>query len=144
MIEPEIKVTFCYSGKVGKFVNLGDITKSLDLSPSKTRNLEQWPDAIKYPKSPLPEGVGTQFTWDLSTGYESCRAVEWRFNELLLQFRGKEQIINELTRKYDLSIGFVVTIKGLAANLPEMSLTNEIVSFAASINGSISFDMYVD
>ena len=55
---------------------------------------------------------------------------------------GKQAIINCICRKIDIIVDFVVVIKMTNENGPEIYLPQNIVSFAASINAEIGFDIY--
>lgn len=130
----------------GNNVDLDEISEKLDISPTRTRSLDDWPDAIKNPVYELPEYLRPRFTWELNTGYSHCRLVRNKFDELLGCLEGKEYVINSLREQNDLEVSFTVGIHAQhdQCNLPELFLTNKIVTFAASTNADIGFDMYLD
>ena len=77
--------------------------------------------------------------------YKECKTVSIRFEELLETLRGKEKIINELKERFALKASFVVGIHAQhdQCNLPEVFLTQEIITFVALIGAEIGFDMYL-
>jgi len=142
----EISITFCLSGKFGIEVDLNEISERLNLAPARARTPIDWPEAIKNPKNELPDEYKPKYTWDYDVQYKECKAVSIRFEELLETLRGKEKIINELKERFALKASFLVSIHAQhdQCNLPEVFLTQEIITFVASIGAEIGFDMYLD
>jgi len=130
MSEPKIKVSFCLAGDND---NLDEITKLMEINPTKQRKKED---------CPIMQFALT--TWNLSTEKEYCKAVYWQFDKVLEKLKGKEEIINEICKKYNFEASFTVVVEMLVGNGPELVLTRDIISFASSINAEIGFDLYID
>lgn len=143
MQNSEIKITFCLEGKE---VELNEISKCLDVIPSRIRTPNDWPDAIKNPKTELPDELKPRYTWEFEIGYEKCKLVQCKFEKMIEVLKGKETAIIELKEKFALSVGFVVSIHAQhdQCNMPEIFLTQDIISFTAAIGADIGFDMYLD
>jgi len=141
---PNVKVDFYLSGPVGYDFDPGEITDAIGVSPSSLRTLEDWPDAIKHPSSKLPEGIGVHVSWSLSTETEPCRAISIPFDKMIEKLKGKESAINQMREKHNLRVNFTVVVGMEVGDGPEIFLEEYINSFAASINASIGFDLYID
>ena len=83
-------------------------------------------------------------SWNYTTTEIQSLSVENSFLELIEVFDPKIAVIKELIQEFRLETTLVVVINGESVNLPEMQLSEEIIAFAASINASIGFDMYLD
>ena len=118
----------------------------MKIIPTRSRGLEDWPDTIRSPKIELPEELKPRYIWQYDIGYKKCRLVRERFSEMLELLYGKETIINDLKKLYSLRTSFSVGIHAQhdQHNLPELVLTKEIITFAASIEADIGFDMYFE
>lgn len=125
---PNIKVSFFFAGDE---FDLTEVTNQMQLTPTETREKESFP---------VQEFAQT--TWELSTKRERCHVVSLQFEKLIQVLAGKEKEINQICSSYGLSVSFVVTIWMNKDDNPEIVLEKEIVSFAASINAEIGFDLY--
>ena len=143
---PEIKVSFSLTGMFGIEVNLDKITKEMSIEPTDARTPDDWPEAIKNPKTELPDELKPHYVWHFDVGYESGNLVRDRFDVMLRFLAGKKDIINDLKKQFSLSASFTIGIHAQhdPCNMPELFLTQEIVAFAASIGADIGFDMYLD
>jgi len=141
----EINITFYMVGKFGMEVDFNEISKCLNLTPTGARTPEDWPEAIKYPKNELPDELKPRYQWEFSLQYKECKAVSIRFEKMLEVLWNKEEIINELKKRFKLDTGFIVSIQAQhdQGNLPEVFLTQEIITFTALIGADIGFDMYL-
>ena len=81
-------------------------------------------------------------TWYISTGYQEEMAVSVPFEQLIDKLHGKENIINDLTFKYNLECIFLIVIQAENGNGPEVVLTQKCVNFASKVNAEIHFDLY--
>ncbi|MGN9163744.1 DUF4279 domain-containing protein [Tissierellaceae bacterium HCP3S3_D8] len=129
-ILPKIRVSFYLSGDM---LNTDNVTKRINIIPTETRQKEDFP--IKE--------FGSNY-WLLETKKESCKAVSWQFDKILEKLHEKEEIINQICKEYDAETGFVVTVFMENGDGPELVLTREIISFLASINAEVGFDLYID
>jgi len=127
---PQVRVSFFFAGDE---FNLDDITQKMNIAPTETREKEDFP---------LKEFAHT--SWELDTKKESCKVVSMQFKKLIKLLAGKESLINEICRDYCISAGFVISVYMESGNNPELGLTKEIISFLASINAEVGFDLYID
>ena len=143
MKESEISVCFVLSGKTA---NLNEISDRLQITPTKTRALEDWPETITDPRVQLPEELRPHYVWQIDTGYDHSRLVRERFITVLRLLSGKEAIIRELKEQFSLRASFTIGVHAQhdQCNLPELFLTQEIIEFAAALGADIGFDMYLD
>lgn len=127
---PQIKVSFFF---VGDKFSLNDVTNEMQIVPTKTREKDSFP---------IKELAKT--FWVIETDKECCKAVTLQFEKLIKILSGKEKIINQICNKYEIKAEFCVTIWMENGDKPEIVLTNEIISFLASINAEVGFDLYID
>lgn len=127
---PKIRVSFYI---LGDQLNVDEVGKKLDILPTRIRLKENFP--VKE--------FGTN-TWELRTEAESCKAVEWQFEKILKILRGKEEKIRRVLEEENAEAYFTIAIFMEAGDGPLLELTEEIISFMASINSSVGFDMYID
>ena len=109
----------------------------MGIQPTRTRKKADWPIGT------VKAGFAVDF-WEIRTEEEECKAVQWQFEKIMKELIGKTETIKELCHEYNLKAGFVVVVKAEVGDFPEMVLTQEIISFVASINADIGFDMYID
>lgn len=118
-------------------LDLAEVTRRLGVTPNRARKKSEWPQVS------IDLGIAVD-EWNYGTPEKRCLSVDVSFKEMYATMGPKTDIIKELIRKYNLETGFVVVVCGESVNLPEMQLSEEIIAFAASINASIGFDMYLD
>ena len=140
---PEIKISLSLVGQSGEILDLDELTKHLDIMPTKTRTLDDWPETIKQPKIELPDWLRPRCVWKVELEYEECLAVHFRFEEMVSILRGKEKAINLLSKELHLKAYFTVAIAAHHDRMPDMSLTKENIEFIASIGAEVGFDMYL-
>lgn len=143
---PQVRVLFSLIGKFGIEVNFDQITEKICIKPTRIRTLDDWPEAIKNPKTELPDELKPHYVWQVDIGYESNRLVRDRFDVMLKLLSEKKDIINDLKNQFSLRASFTIGIHAQhdQCNMPEVFLTQEIIVFAASIGADIGFDMYLD
>ncbi len=127
---PKLRIVFFFSGDEFDF---DEVTDRVNIVPTQTRRKEDFP--IKE--------LGTN-QWSLKTEKESCKAVSLQFEKILEKLRGKEEIINQICRENNIEVGFEVRVFMENGDGPELVLTREIISFLASINAEVGFDLYID
>ena len=127
---PQIKAIFYF---VGDEFNINDVTKKMNIVPTRARNKED---------CPIKEFAHT--VWSLKTEKETCRAVSIQVEKLIKPLIGKEEIINEICSEYNIETEIIIVISMEGENKPEMVLTKEINSFVSSINAGVGFDLYID
>ena len=141
---PRIKVKFFLTGPEGYDFDPAEITEALGITPSSARNLDDWPEAIKNPVRPLPEGYGPRISWSISTEEEASRDTNAQFERIIEIFKGKEEAINELKAKYNLTANFEIVVNMILDNGPVLGLEENSIAFIASISASVGFDYYID
>lgn len=127
---PKIRIDFFFSGDD---FHVDDITERLGILPTKI-----W----KEKDFNIKEFAKT--IWMLKTEKDSCKAVSLQFEKVLEKLRGKKEIINQICKENDIKAGFEVKVFMENGDGPELVLTREIISFLASINAEIGFDLYID
>jgi hypothetical protein len=132
---PVLKVEFTLSRKTN-FV-FQEVTDRIGLLPTRTRSFED------YPQVSRDMGYAGAL-WEYQAEREEC----WEVNEQLLKLKGilhgKEQAILDISQQYSLDVSIEVVVHGDVAHMPAFWLSPEAIAFAASINASVSFDMYID
>ena len=141
---PNIKIKFFLTGVAGKYVDLDKITSSLNIKPDSARTLEDWPDAIKNPKTPLPIELQSRYVWSFYIDYVESMSVNEQLEKLENSLSDKIGIINELQKEFSLTVTVEVVIQADSDNRPEMFLTNDIITFLSALNAELGFDMYID
>src|ERR1035437_8245031 len=131
---PRIKVIFFLAADS---FDIEEVTKIMKIQPMRTRKKKDWPIGT------INAGFASDI-WEIRTEEEECKAVRWQFEKIMRELFGRTKTINDLRRELNLKTGVVVVIKSKVGDFPEMVLTQEIISFAASINADIGFDMYID
>jgi len=125
---PSIKVTFYI---MADEFDLEEVTRRLGINPTETRTKDSFP----------PQGLA-HTSWSLDVEEKDCCAVAILFEEMLEVLGGKSETIKTLCDDYNLETSFVVVIHMQGEDNPEMFLPREVISFAASINADIGFDLY--
>ena len=128
---PTIKVSFCLTGNT---CNIEYITNKLGLIPTKARRKED------FPVQSIKAGVAKTY-WCIEIKEQSIETIP-TFNKLINILKEKNETINELCQKFNLDSSFIVTFYTNGDKTPIMELSNEIMTFANSINATISFDIY--
>lgn len=127
---PKIQVSFFFTGDE---FDIDYVTKKMNITPSSTSE-----------KKDFPVKAFAHTEWVLETQKESSRVVSWQFEKLIKLLEGKESLINQLCIDYGMEAGFVVCVFMELGDAPEIVLTRDIISFAASINAEVGFDFYID
>lgn len=127
---PQVRVSFFFTGDE---FSINNVTNAMKVQPTYARE-----------KKDFPIQQIAKTTWVLETDKESCKAVAWQFEKLLRELGGKERIINHICNENGISAEFCVTVWMENGDKPEMVLTKEIISFLASINAEVGFDLYID
>lgn len=126
----QIEVCFLMSGDED---NIESITEKLNITPTTVR---------KKASYKIKEFAND--SWELSTGLEYSKAVSIQFNKIKKILKGKEELINLITKEFNLEVFFVVIIHAVIGDSPEVVLPSEIIKFASYLNAEIDFDIYYD
>jgi len=125
---PSIRIAFYLAADD---FNLDEVTRRMGMTPDKARTRDDWPTE-HYVKT----------VWSIETKEENCVAVCLLFEKFLDVLKGKEVIIKDICKDYNIEASFEIIIHCQDGNNPELVLTRDIISFAASIGAEIGFDIY--
>lgn len=125
---PSIKVTFYLSADE---FDLDEVTQKIGIIPTIARKKDSFP----------PTALACTI-WALSIKEERCKAICFLFEELLNMLRPKEKLITDICKDYNIEASFEVVIHMQDGDGPEIVLPREVISFAATINAEIGFDIY--
>lgn len=135
---PYIKASFVIEGKD---LDLKQLTKEIDIVPTETRGIDDWPRAIKNNLN-LPEELQPRCVWCICQKEDLCKQVELLVNKIISQLEGKEQKILEFCKRKNLKKSLNITIHGEVMNLPEIVLSPNSVSYFGKLEVEIGFDIY--
>ncbi|MDO4261395.1 MAG: DUF4279 domain-containing protein [Eubacteriales bacterium] len=135
---PHVKVSFVVEGKS---LNLKELTEELDILPTETRGLEDWPEAIKNNLN-LPEELQPRYVWCIDQEADLCKQIEIPINRIITQMEGKEQKLLDFCRRNHLSKTLCIVIHAETMNMPEIVLSSRIVSYFGELEAEIDFDIY--
>lgn len=127
-IIPSIKVAFSL---IADYFDLDQVTNKIGVTPDSVRTRDSWPSKY-YVKT----------VWSMERKKDNCIAVSDVFEKLINVLKGKEEIIKKFCSDYGIETSFEVVIHMNDGDSPKIVLPREIVSFAASVNAEIGFDIY--
>lgn len=136
---PHIKVSFVIEGKK---LNLKKLTEELDILPTETRGIEDWPEAVKSNLN-LPEELQPRYVWCICQEVDLCKQIEIPINKIVAQIKGKEQKILDFCIRDNLKKSLCITIHAETMDLPEIVLPAEIVLYFGKLKAEIGFDIYI-
>ena len=136
---PQIEVSFVIEGKK---LDPKKITEELNILPTETRRIEDWPEAIRD-NSNLPEELQPRYVWCICQKIDLCKQVVIPVEKIVTQIKGKEQRILELCEKECLKKSLCITIQAETMNLPEIVLPSHVVSYFGKLEVEIGFDIYM-
>ena len=125
---PSVKVTLYITAD--KF-DLDEITRWLDIIPTKTRTKDSFP---------LTGLACTLWSYEIKEEY--CLTVSSLFEKFLTVFRKKERDICQICDYFKLDAKIEIVIHMKDGESPEVVLTKEAISFAAAIHAEVGFDIY--
>ncbi len=125
---PQIEISFLLTGQEDF---LQEITDALLIKPSCIRRKQDY----KYQEF-------ANFMWELTTGKQESKSVDYQSADLLDKLSGKEKIIVQLLNSYKLKADLLVIIHAEIGDGPEINLSTDIIKFAAEIQAEIGFDIY--
>lgn len=135
---PSIEASFIIEGID---LNLEELTKKFDIQPIKTRDIDDWPKAVKMNDN-LPKEMQPRFVWSVYDREDGCKKVETPIRKLMSKLEGKEQILIEFCEKKDLKMVLTIVIHAEAMELPEIVLSPDILSYFGKLKVEIGFDIY--
>ena len=83
-------------------------------------------------------------SWSVELPPVASLSVDEPLNKLADMLSGKKDEINRLCNDYGLFSDITVTVYSGYDCLPEMCISNKNVSFCASVNASLNFDLILD
>ena len=125
-----VKITFQLNGR---HLNFDDITKKLNLTPTMTRNYEDFPEVSKKCGS-------ARDMWIYSSCYNESMLIAEEIEKFLPQLSDKIDIINELKQTYTITSVFIISIQ--AYDKPYPLIPMNCIEFAYKTNTEIEFDPY--
>lgn len=135
---PLINVSFSI---VGKNIDFQQLSKEIDILPTETRGIDEWPKAIKNNPN-LPEELQPRCIWSISREEDLCKQIEIPINKIIEQIKGKEQKLFEFCKKNKLKKGLSITIHAETMSLPEIVLSSNVVSYFGKLEVEIGFEIY--
>lgn len=115
--------------------DLEEITRVLELTPSRTRKKKDWP------KASIDAGVACDL-WEIESQQITSRLVDAECKKIISLLKGKEELMQALCNKYGMELHFEVVVHMNSFETPAIFLEKETVSFLAKINADIGFDIY--
>ena len=132
-----------FSVKADDF-SIEDFTNVLGIKPTRTYKKGE---VIKSKSNPNVATTGTHYrlhtSWELGTDYEESYDINKQLSFVLGQLEGKEEELNQLKKKYDLTYRFVLVIQIENNETPAMYLDSIFIHFADSIGAEVDFDLYI-
>lgn len=135
---PHIIVCF---GITGKELNIDELTETLDIIPTHTRGIDDWPDIIKKDLT-LPEDLRPRYEWSIEQKMDLCNTVNIPIMSVIERLKGKEEKIFEFCDKNNLKRFLTITIHAETMCIPEISLTPSILRYFGEMDAEISFEIY--
>ena len=135
---PQIKVSFVVEGKE---FEVEQLTKEIDILPTETRGMDDWPEAIKS-NTNLPEDLHPRCVWCICKE-DLCMQIEIPIQKIIMLLKGKEQKLLEFCKKRNLKKFISIVIHGDVMNLPEIILLSDTVSYLGRLEVEIGFDIYI-
>ena len=84
-----------------------------------------------------------QSCWSIGTGKKESLDINNQLSELIAMLKGKEEIINKISEKYDTTPFFMILINIEDDEKPIISIYSPIIKFASSINAHLEIDWYI-
>lgn len=131
--KPLVGVNLFITGKDYEDFDVDAVTKSIGLLPTKTQKQQVLDNGTKKP---------TYWLLSMKKTQELC--IEDKIKELKRSLHGKEDIIYKFTKQNGLCVGLEVNIESKSDNLPEVFFSQEILTFACSINATVGVGLYLD
>ncbi|TVX94790.1 DUF4279 domain-containing protein [Cohnella terricola] len=82
--------------------------------------------------------------WEIGTEYEETHDLDEQINQVIKQLEGKEEIINQICKTYNLECYFMLVIKINEGNTPAISINKDFIRMANNIGAEIHFDLYAN
>jgi|GEM_PF-7131746 hypothetical protein len=125
-----IKITFELNGR---HLNFDDITEKMKLTPTMTRNYEDFPEVSK-------KCGAARDIWLYSSCYNESMLIAEEIEKFLPQLSDKIDIINELKQVYNITSMFIISIQ--AYDNPYPLIPMSCIEFAYKTNTEIEFAPY--
>lgn len=140
----DVTKVMAYFSMVGEHFPLDEITKELSIEPTETHvkgDIIESFGGFTIADSPKMRRIETD--WTLSTGYQNSLDINNQLKPILKALKEKQEELNHLREKYDLTYIFSVVITIENNETPAMYLEKDIIDFASAIGAEIGFDLYI-
>ncbi len=117
------------------YLDIDDISDTLGLEPTNT-----WEKGDLIKDRPV---VRKQSCWSIGTGNKESLDINDQLFEMIEMLKGKEGIINNISKKYDTTPFFMILINIEDDEKPIISIYSPIIKFASSINAHLEIDWYI-
>ena len=94
-----------------------------------------------FPSQSIQHGLAATL-WKYEIIVQECKNLAIPFNEIQTLLINKVSIIKNLANELNLEIRFEIIVHAHEMNIPELTLSQKNISFVASINAEVSFDIY--
>ena len=135
MIVPSVKAIFYITSSKNEF-DLGEVSRRLGVSPTKTRR-----------KADFPPQAPAQTSWSLEVKEENAFSVGAVLDKLIRRLAGDYPLeaakkIVRLCEEFDAEASLEIVIHMRNGDSPEVRLFSAQLLFAAAIGAEIGFDLY--
>ena len=158
---PEFKIVFQLTKKDAADFDRDSVGRQLGITPSKTVGTELSKGLLAYapsiesaeaelsgitilPASTPPYQMLKHAYWSV----ELPKVKSWELNKPLQKmegiFGGKASNVRDLCDYYGLSASLIIRVFSEANGMPDLTLSNDALSFWASMNVDVKFDFYLD
>ena len=132
-MQTKVKAEFNLSND---YLNIPKITELMGISPT-----------VSYIKGePIENRKSLKWKetlWAIETEYEETWDINTALEKVVCVLRNKVDTLVKIKEMYDADIFFVVVVDIVDGDIPVMSLSNEMVSFMASLGARIDFCIYI-
>ena len=123
------------------YLDLNKLTEEIGIIPTETRDITDWPKAIKN-NTNLPEELEPRCVWCICQEEEVCKRIEDPIRRIVAQIEGKEEKLIEFCKRDNLKKSLCIVIHAETMYLPEIVLSSDIVAYFGKLGVEISFDIY--
>ena len=118
-----------------------EITELVQITPTKERSIDDWPDAIKN-NTNLPDESKPRNEWIWTNHYQECMSVNEALVNLIDHFQNNITNIVGIPKEFSVEKTVTVLIHTNSTNMPEIGLEIRTVDFLSNIEAPIYFDIY--
>lgn len=123
-------------------LDLNELTRKMEIKPTKVRTKNDWPDVIKKGVG-IPKEYQARCVWEFAEYEYACIEIENVLNKVKRKIEGKQQIIQDVQKQYDAETAVVVDIYCQEMSMPALVLSAEAITFLNSIKAELSFNICI-